>query len=99
MFDCFLSDIQCEIEEDNGTISQMRSFEDPVVAGSTSTVLLPFSKDKNQEELFPMYIVAKDELVSVDSTSDAWSMIGSYDAESGVLIPFQSDGETLFQEF
>lgn len=49
--------------------------------------------NKGQDELFPMFVVAN-EIIGMDSGVDAWN----YDGESGVLIPFQPDGETLFQE-
>lgn len=45
-----------------------------------------------------MLVVAKDEVVEMSSSSDAWNMVGSYDVESGVLIPFQTDEESLFEE-
>lgn len=56
--------------------------------------------NRNQEELFPMLVVAKDEVVEMSSSSDtdAWNMVGSYDVEAGVLIPFQTDEESLFDE-
>lgn len=53
---------------------------------------------RNQEELFPMFVIAKDEVVEMSSSSDAWNMVGSYDVESGVLIPFQTDEEIFFEE-
>ncbi|XP_063922310.1 gastrula zinc finger protein xFG20-1-like [Zophobas morio] len=63
--------------------------KDPVVAASSS-------KD-TPDEIFPMYIVSKDDSVSVDNLTESWNVVGSYDVEeSGALVPFNSDN-VLFQ--
>lgn len=93
-------------QEQLSTASERR-FHDPVItytateATAPSTILLTsVSKQdtRNQEELFPMFVITKDEVVEMSSSSDAWNMVGSYDVESGVLIPFQADEESLFEE-
>lgn len=68
--------------------------------GSSPVLLTSVSKQdtRHQEELFPMYVIAKDEVIEMDDSSNAWNMVGSYDVESGVLIPFENDEETLFEE-
>lgn len=70
------------------------------VAGPSTVLLTSVSKQDNrpQEELFPMFVIAKDEVVEMGSSTEAWNMVGSYDVESGVLIPFQTDEESLFEE-
>ena len=63
--------------------------KDPVVAASSS-------KD-TPDEIFPMYIVSKDDSVSVDNLTESWNVVGSYDVEeSGALVPFNRDN-VLFQ--
>lgn len=110
---CFVSsdteDEEESTEPDKQLPSTSSEYHDPVVTYTTaaaettvpSTILLTsVSKQdaRNQEELFPMFVIAKDEVVEMSSSSDAWNMVGSYDVESGVLIPFQTDEESLFEE-
>lgn len=44
-----------------------------------------------------MYVIAKDEIVDLED-ADSWNMVGSYDVESLVLVPFQNDEEALFEQ-
>lgn len=65
--------------------------QDPVVTASSS------HEEVNTDEIFPMYIVSKDESVSGDNLTESWNVVGSYDVEeSGALVPFNSDN-VLFQ--
>lgn len=51
-----------------------------------------------REDLFPMVIVSQD-VVCVENPSETWNIGGSYDVdETGSLVPFHAEGETLFTE-
>lgn len=64
----------------------------------TSVTTQDSSEHKMQDELFPMLIVSKD-VVCIENPSESWNIGGSYDVEeSGSLVPFHSEGETLFHE-
>ncbi|XP_025836127.1 zinc finger protein 845 isoform X2 [Agrilus planipennis] len=56
------------------------------------------NEHKIQDELFSMFIVSKD-VVRVENMTESWIMEENYDVEeAGVLIPFQSEGDSLFNE-
>ncbi|RZC34116.1 zinc finger protein 407-like, partial [Asbolus verrucosus] len=68
--------------------------KDPIVAASTSK---DTNEEGNTDEIFPMFIVSKDETISADNLTETWNVVGSYDVEeSGALVPFNSDN-VLFQ--
>lgn len=67
--------------------------KDPVVASSSKAT----NEEGNPDEILPMFIVSRDETVSVDNLTETWNVVGSYDVEeSGALVPFNSDN-VLFQ--
>ncbi|KAK4875516.1 hypothetical protein RN001_011938 [Aquatica leii] len=64
----------------------------------TSVTTQDSSEHKIQDELFPMLIVSKD-VICIENPSESWNIGGSYDVEeSGSLVPFHSEGESLFHE-
>ncbi|KAH0810320.1 hypothetical protein GEV33_012471 [Tenebrio molitor] len=68
--------------------------KDPVVAASTTKDTI---EEGSPDEIFPMFIVSKDETVPIDNMTETWNVVGSYDVEeSGALVPFNSDN-VLFQ--
>lgn len=77
--------------------------DDPIVAqleepSTSSASVAAIIKDSNFDEGLPMFVISKDEITG-ENQSDTWNLVGRYDVEeSGTLVPFQSDGETLFQE-
>ncbi|KAF5278380.1 hypothetical protein FQA39_LY05869 [Lamprigera yunnana] len=89
----------------------LSQFQDtiPTTSGSTnngmgSTILLTSvttqdsTEPKIQDELFPMLIVSKD-VICIENPSESWNIGGSYDVEeSGSLVPFHSEGDSLFHE-
>ncbi|KAF5307075.1 hypothetical protein FQR65_LT07134 [Abscondita terminalis] len=64
----------------------------------TSLTTQDVSENKIQDELFPMLVVSKD-VICIENPSEAWNIGGNYDVEeSGSLVPFHSEGESLFHE-
>lgn len=64
-----------------------------------SGAILLASGHKAHDELLSMVIVPKNE-VHLENPAEPWGMIAGYELveESGVLVPLQPDGDTLFQE-
>lgn len=73
-------------------IKKLKTDADPIVCQVSS---IPSTSKDQAMEAMPMFIIPKD-----DCASYSWNLVGSYDVkeESGTLIPFHSDGESLFEE-
>lgn len=70
------------------------------MANMGSAVLLTSvtTQEHRREELFPMVIVSQD-VVCIENPTEVWNIGGSYDVdETGSLVPFHAEGETLFTE-
>ncbi|CAH0555590.1 unnamed protein product [Brassicogethes aeneus] len=75
---------------------------DPIVPQlyNTTPSQITFTSKKDFDEIMPLYVIPKDEVVLVDNQPDTWNLIGRYDVEeeSGNLVPFQNDQEVLFED-
>ncbi|KAJ8969591.1 hypothetical protein NQ317_005125 [Molorchus minor] len=101
--DSDLVDKTCQIDDTNDHILNLTTEEDPIVsqvATNMPSTSVQTPNDRRLDQMLPMFIIPKDETVIVDNSPDAWNLVGRYDVEeeSGTLIPFQSDGESIFQE-
>nr|XP_023016267.1 zinc finger protein 252 [Leptinotarsa decemlineata] len=87
--------------EPNETINKLTVDGDPIVC-QISSIPSTSSTDQHLDQMLPKFIIPKDDsgTVAVDNLPDSWNLVGRYDVEeeSGTLIPFESDSESLFQE-
>ncbi|VEN60970.1 unnamed protein product [Callosobruchus maculatus] len=84
------------MEEQNENILKLNSDIDPVVSQLPTTS----SNKDNLDQMFTMYIIPKEDGISVENPGESWNLVGRYDVEeeSGTLIPFQSEEDSLFDE-
>ncbi|KAJ8968054.1 hypothetical protein NQ314_002493 [Rhamnusium bicolor] len=92
-----------KIDDTNENILKLKTHDDPIVSqlsANVSSTSEQTPKDRTLDQMLPMFIIPKDEAVTVENLPDTWNLVGRYDVEeeSGTLIPFQNDGESLFQE-
>lgn len=61
---------------------------------------LKTDEDRCLDQMLPTFIIPKDDTVTIETSPEAWNLVGRYDVEeeSGTLIPFQNDGVGLFQD-
>ncbi|CAH1997521.1 unnamed protein product [Acanthoscelides obtectus] len=84
------------LEEQNENILKLNSDIDPVVSQLPSTS----SNKDNLDQMLTMFIIPKDGGISAENPGESWNLVGRYDVEeeSGTLIPFQSEEDSLFDE-
>nr|CAI5836409.1 unnamed protein product [Callosobruchus analis] len=76
--------------------SKVNSDIDPVVSQLPTTS----SNKDNLDQMFTMFIIPKEDGISVENPGESWNLVGRYDVEeeSGTLIPFQSEEDSLFDQ-
>ncbi|KAG5898222.1 hypothetical protein JTB14_005599 [Gonioctena quinquepunctata] len=103
----YLNDVIGHIGDPSGTLEQNENIHklttdaDPIVC-QVSSIASSSSKDQPLDQMLPRFIIPKDDCgtLAIENLQDSWNLVGRYDVEeeSGTLIPFESDSESLFQE-
>nr|XP_022917746.1 zinc finger protein 62 [Onthophagus taurus] len=85
--------------EDKSVNVKPDNYATPIIAIAGTSMLTTSSskiETKVQDNYFPLYASTND-LICVDNQTDTWSFVEKYE-ETGTLVTFKSDGESLFEE-
>ncbi|XP_023312486.1 uncharacterized protein LOC111692647 [Anoplophora glabripennis] len=88
------------MDDHHENILNLKTDDDPIVSEISIRSIDHTTKNRALDQMLPRFIVPKDETVAIETSPEAWNLVGRYDVEeeSGTLIPFQSDAVGLFQD-